>query len=78
MSNPVKSLRKMLATDFAPKTGEVLSVSGDQISVITSRGVVQTTKTGATNYRAGDSVRLVNGVVAGIVKDSVDLPVYYV
>ena len=78
MTNPIKQLRKLIATSTSPVSGTVSSVKSGTMYVVTDKGPVEVPIAGSTFYKDGDRVRIINGVVVGKIRDVSDLPVYRV
>ncbi len=69
MSNQLNRIKKLLQQDGAPTQGTVITTVSE-IKISTSAGVIVGARQSGdvTNYRAGDKVRLSNGVITGKLK----------
>lgn len=64
--HPLKQLQKLL-NPKSPNTGRIISSSNGNLLIATAKGSqsIPQSSGDATQYKAGDSVVLVNGQVAG-------------
>jgi hypothetical protein len=62
----------------APRNGKVVAVSNTTMSLATKLGVLVVPRDQISAYNVGDTVKVVNGVVVGKVRDVSSLPVYEV
>lgn len=71
LSRLIASVRKR-----TPVQGQVISVRGSLVTVSTSTGVQEMTNAGATNLRAGDTVKVNGSAVIGRIGSESELPTY--
>lgn len=59
-------------------SGSVVAVTNAGLKISTSMGIIETQGVGAQVYKAGDKVKLENGIVVGKMRSDASRPVYYV
>jgi hypothetical protein len=76
----VSHIKQFLAAvgNAAPRNGKVVAVSDTTMSLATKSGVLVVPRDQISAYNIGDTVRVVNGMVVGKVRDVSSLPVYEV
>jgi hypothetical protein len=65
MAHPLIELRRLLSPGKPKQSGTVQRVEGNKVYVSTEKGTVIRDRTGATDYRPGDRVVLIQGELAG-------------
>lgn len=64
--HPLKQLRNILNTQNS-NHGTLVAVQGNSFIIATNRGIVNSVKSNGdiTNYRVGDRLTLMNGIITG-------------
>ena len=65
----VRQVRR-LTQDTGPRSGQVISVTADRITVATPCGPVAATRADATSYKIGDRVQLQDGRIIGVMRSN--------
>ncbi len=78
MNNALSDLQKLITARSTPQRGSIVSVSGQEATVSTRKGVLtlRIDASDVTDYRVGDLVQIEGGVIVG--RTAKELPVYIV